>query len=228
MAAPQENPLEVYAKGTKAWFADEEEGWIQGTLKDKSVLPAGVKMVFSVDSRGKDIVFESPMNKLVASKFADLPPLKNPPMLEGIDDLSNLSYLHEPAVLHNIRLRYLQEQIYTYSGIVLIAMNPFQRLALYTPDIMREYSGKRRGELEPHLFAVAEEAYRTMIRDKKNQSIIVSGESGAGKTQSAKYIMRYFAIVDDLEKKTSPAAADGAGGTTEIEEAVLSTNPIME
>ncbi|KAI9357068.1 P-loop containing nucleoside triphosphate hydrolase protein [Zopfochytrium polystomum] len=224
-----ENPLEVYAKGCKAWFADEQEGWIQGTLKDKSVTAASVKLTFTIDSRGKDVVFESPMAKLVASKFADLPPLKNPPMLEGIDDLSNLSYLHEPAVLHNVRLRYLQEQIYTYSGIVLIAMNPFQRLALYSPDIMREYSGKRRGELEPHLFAVAEEAYRTMIKEKKNQSIIVSGESGAGKTQSAKYIMRYFAIVDDLEKKTtSSGPSGGGGGTTEIEEAVLSTNPIME
>ncbi|KAJ3327689.1 Myosin type-2 heavy chain 1 [Blyttiomyces sp. JEL0837] len=224
--ASSENPLEVFVKGTKAWFPDETEGWIQGTMKEKTVTETNVKLVFGVDSRGKDVVFESPMDKLVASKFADLPHLKNPPMLEGIDDLSNLSYLHEPAVLHNVRLRYLQEQIYTYSGIVLIAMNPFQRLALYSPDIMREYSGKRRGELEPHLFAVAEEAYRTMIREKKNQSIIVSGESGAGKTQSAKYIMRYFAIVDDLEKKTS--SNSGSGGTSEIEEAVLSTNPIME
>ncbi|KAI9312548.1 P-loop containing nucleoside triphosphate hydrolase protein [Zopfochytrium polystomum] len=223
------NPLEVYAKGTKAWFADEQEGWIQGTLKEKSVTAASVKLTFAIDNRAKDVVFEAPMDKLVATKFADLPPLKNPPMLEGIDDLSNLSHLHEPAVLHNVRLRYLQEQIYTYSGIVLIAMNPFQRLAIYTSDIMREYSGKRRGELEPHLFAVAEEAYRTMIKEKKNQSIIVSGESGAGKTQSAKYIMRYFAIVDDLVKKTtSSGPSGGSGGTTEIEEAVLSTNPIME
>ncbi|KAJ3407393.1 Myosin type-2 heavy chain 1, partial [Chytridiales sp. JEL 0842] len=230
-----ENPLEVYVKGTKAWFPDEQEGWIQGTMKEKAITADSVKLVFNVDSRNKDAIFESTMAKLVSSKFADLPPLKNPPMLEGIDDLANLSYLHEPAVLHNVRLRYMQEQIYTYSGIVLIAMNPFQRLPLYSPDIMREYSGKRRGELEPHLFAVAEEAYRNMIREKKNQSIIVSGESGAGKTQSAKYIMRYFAIVDDLEKKfqgssdqLNGGSGAGSSGTSEIEEAVLSTNPIME
>ncbi|KAJ3218341.1 Myosin type-2 heavy chain 1 [Dinochytrium kinnereticum] len=231
MATSTENPLEVYAKGTKAWFADEQEGWVTATLKEKSLTGDTVKMVFGLDARPKDVVFETSLTKLVQNKFADLPPLKNPPMLEGIDDLANLSYLHEPAVLHNVRLRYLQEQIYTYSGIVLIAMNPFQRLALYSPDIMREYSGKRRGELEPHLFAVAEEAYRTMIREGKNQSIIVSGESGAGKTQSAKYIMRYFATVDDLEKKTFnrvDSSAAGSGGTSEIEEAVLSTNPIME
>ncbi|KAJ3095982.1 Myosin type-2 heavy chain 1 [Phlyctochytrium planicorne] len=218
-------PISCLMQGTKAWFPDEQEGWITGTLKDKSVNDDKVQMVFTIETRGKDVTFDASLSKLVASKFQELPPLKNPPILEGIDDLANLSYLHEPAVLHNIRLRYQQEQIYTYSGIVLIAMNPFARLALYSQDIMREYSGKRRGDLEPHLFAVAEEAYRSMIRDKKNQSIIVSGESGAGKTQSAKYIMRYFAVVDALEKQDSKAAS---GGTSEIEEAVLSTNPIME
>jgi len=93
---------------------------------------------------------------------------------------------------------------------------------------MRAYSGKRRGELEPHLFAVAEEAYRNMLREKKNQSIIVSGESGAGKTQSAKYIMRYFASVDDLDQPFDGDADIDAGGMSEVEEAVLATNPIME
>ncbi|KAJ3357277.1 Myosin type-2 heavy chain 1 [Entophlyctis luteolus] len=233
------NPLEAYVKGTKAWFPDEEQGWTQGTLASSAVTDKSVKLSFTLDSGkviaaseeglggfndlpGQTATFESTMDKLTASKFADLPPLKNPPMLEGIDDLSNLSYLHEPAVLHNVRLRYSQEQIYTYSGIVLIAMNPFAKLDLYSPDIMREYSGKRRGELEPHLFAVAEEAYRALIRNGKNQSIIVSGESGAGKTVSAKFVMRYFAIVDDLDKKAAISK------TSEIEEAVLATNPILE
>ncbi|KAI8833690.1 P-loop containing nucleoside triphosphate hydrolase protein [Chytriomyces cf. hyalinus JEL632] len=222
MAASEASALEVYSKGTKAWFADDTEGWIQGTMKDSNITDKSVKLTFTLDS-GKDVTFESTLDKLKANKFSDLPPLKNPPMLEGIDDLSNLSHLHEPAVLHNVKIRYTDQQlIYTYSGIVLIAMNPFARLDLYSPDIMREYSGKRRGELEPHLFAVAEEAYRALIREKKNQSVIVSGESGAGKTVSAKFIMRYFAIVDDLDKKRKIA------GTSEIEEAVLATNPIME
>ncbi|ORY51880.1 hypothetical protein BCR33DRAFT_712079 [Rhizoclosmatium globosum] len=240
--ATLEAALAPFEKGTKAWFPDDLEGWVWAVLKDKTVTADTVKLTFepAVGSTAKkELVFQSTFATLQSSKFASLPPLKNPPMLEGIDDLSNLSYLHEPAVLHNIRLRYLQEQIYTYSGIVLIAMNPFQRLALYSSDIMREYSGKRRGELEPHLFAVAEEAYRTMIRDKKNQSIIVSGESGAGKTQSAKYIMRYFATVDNLEGNSNVngsirsgvegnAGDKASSGISEIEEAVLSTNPIME
>ncbi|TPX57088.1 hypothetical protein SpCBS45565_g08273 [Spizellomyces sp. 'palustris'] len=215
-----EKALEVYTRGTEAWFPDEQEGWIMGKLVSKSVEGDNVKMSFHIDANGKDVTYESTLPKLAANKFADLPPLQNPPALDGIDDLAMLSYLHEPAVLHNIRLRYAQENIYTYSGIVLIAMNPFAKVPIYGSDIMREYSGKRRDELEPHLFAVAEEAYRSMIEDKKNQSIIVSGESGAGKTQSARYIMRYFAIVESGNATTA--------GVSEVEQAVLATNPIME
>jgi myosin-5 len=70
----------------------------------------------------------------------------------------------------------MQRIIYTYSGIVLIAVNPFDRVSLYEPDIIQQYSGKRRGELEPHLFAIAEDAYRCMIREQSNQTIVVSGE----------------------------------------------------
>lgn len=120
----------------------------------------------------------------------------------------------------------MQHLIYTYSGIVLIAVNPFDRVSLYEPDIIQQYSGKRRGELEPHLFAIAEEAYRCMIREESNQTIVVSGESGAGKTVSAKFIMRYFATADDQEmadKKTKKSD----GSMTEVEEQILGINHIV-
>ncbi|KAI8921479.1 P-loop containing nucleoside triphosphate hydrolase protein [Entophlyctis helioformis] len=234
--ATDDKAIDIYDKGTRAWFPDDDLGWVMGSLTTKTVDAKGkLTMSFFVENRKKEVVFESTLEKLAANKYQDLPPLMNPPKLAGCDDLTNLSYLHEPGVLYNIQLRYAQEQIYTYSGIVLIAMNPFKRLNMYTPEIMREYSGKRRDELEPHLFAVAEQAYRNMIKERKNQSIIISGESGAGKTQSAKYIMRYFAIVDELNVSRVGSSQDisgvlgGQGGnTTEIEEAVLSTNPIME
>ncbi len=106
---------------------------------------------------------------------------------------------------------------------------------IYTPEIMRQYAGRPRHELEPHLFAIAEEAYRRMLREKINQSIIVSGESGAGKTQSAKYVMRYFAIVDEISVGGGGGGGGGGAGSaqdvnanTSVEDAVLSTNPIME
>ena len=108
-----------------------------------------------------------------------LPPLQNP---QQVDDLTHLPHLNEPSVLHAIKHRYLTEHlIYTYSGIVLVAINPFARLpGLYNNEVAMVYSGVRGGE--PHLFAVAEQAWRGIVDYGANQSIIVSGESGAGST----------------------------------------------
>ncbi|KNE68519.1 hypothetical protein AMAG_12690 [Allomyces macrogynus ATCC 38327] len=225
--------LALYSPGTSVWVPDDMDGWRAATVH-AVIRQSDLVTVKVVDDRGHDRSVTTALTK----STDDLPPLRNPPMLEGIEDLTNLSYLHEPAVLHNIRVRYAQHQIYTYSGIVLIAMNPFQKVALYTNDVVRAYSGKRRGELEPHLFAVAEDAFRGMVRDKKNQSIIVSGESGAGKTVSAKYIMRYFATADSgdgthadgADDFDATADLDDFNGATmsEVEQQVLATNPIME
>jgi myosin-5 len=95
-----------------------------------------------------------------------------------IDNPHCLQYLR--VVLHTIRNRYAQHSIYTYSGIVLIAMNPFQRITQYGPEIIQAYSGRRRGDLEPHLFAIAEDAYTAMRKEGVGQTIIVSGERYVG------------------------------------------------
>ncbi|KAM4706763.1 unconventional myosin-Vb-like [Discoglossus pictus] len=146
-----------------------------------------------------------------------MPLLRNPEVLIGENDLTELSYLHEAAVLNSLRVRFLQgNNIYTYCGIVLVAVNPYEQLPIYGEDVIAAYSGKCRGELDPHIFAVAEEAYTQMARDGRNQSIIISGESGAGKTMSAKYVVRYFASVG------------GACVDKNVEERVLASNPIME
>ncbi|KAG0019098.1 Myosin type-2 heavy chain 1 [Podila clonocystis] len=216
--------LETYVKGTKCWFTDDKEGWISAALTIKDVAADGKVTITFVDDNGKDHVFSSTLAKIQEANNTNLPPMRNPPLLEGTEDLTNLSYLNEPAVLSNIKTRYSHCNIYTYSGIVLIAANPFARVNLYTQDIIQAYSGRKRGELEPHLFAIAEDAYRCMIRDEKNQTIVVSGESGAGKTVSAKFIMRYFATADDSEKGKDAAKA----GMSETEEQILATNPIME
>uniref|UniRef100_A0A672YLF4 Methyl-CpG binding domain protein 3b n=1 Tax=Sphaeramia orbicularis TaxID=375764 RepID=A0A672YLF4_9TELE len=148
---------------------------------------------------------------------SDLPPLGNPDILEGENDLTALSFLHEPAVLHNLRIRFLDySSIYTYCGIVLVAINPYDQLPIYGEEVIDAYSGQDMADMEPHIFSVAEEAYRTMTREEKNQSIIISGESGSGKTVSAKFTMRYFAVVG------------GAAQQTSVEERVLASNPIME
>uniref|UniRef100_A0A663NDQ8 Myosin VB n=1 Tax=Athene cunicularia TaxID=194338 RepID=A0A663NDQ8_ATHCN len=147
----------------------------------------------------------------------ELPLLRNPDILVGENDLTALSYLHEPAVLHNLKVRFLESNhIYTYCGIVLVAINPYEHLPIYEDDVIYAYSGQNVGDMDPHIFAVAEEAYKQMARDEKNQSIIVSGESGAGKTVSAKYVMRFLATVG------------GSPSETNIEAKVLASSPIME
>ena len=152
----------------------------------------------------------------------------NPAVLEASDDLTNLSHLNEPAVLQAIKLRYAQKEIYTYSGIVLIATNPFTRVdSLYVPGMVQVYAGKNRASQAPHLFAIAEEAFTDMLRDGHNQTIVVSGESGAGKTVSAKYIMRYFATREPPDQP-GVRSRGRADTMSETEEQILATNPIME
>ncbi|XP_075300225.1 unconventional myosin-Vb-like [Opisthocomus hoazin] len=146
-----------------------------------------------------------------------LPPLCNPDCLSGADDLVALSYLHEPAVLHSLRRRFVEAKaIYTYCGIILVAINPYEPLPIYEEEVIYAYSGREMGDMDPHIFALAEEAYKQMVRFGKNQSLIISGESGAGKTVSAKYAMRYFTTVG------------GCLGDSSMEEKVLASSPVME
>ncbi|KAL6939745.1 Myosin type-2 heavy chain 1 [Hanseniaspora osmophila] len=205
------NTKTSYDVGTRCWYPNKEQGWIGGEITKNSFDQASGLFSLELKLENNEVVkietknLESVEANLNATTSTDspsketLPLLRNPPILESTEDLTSLSYLNEPAVLHAIKTRYAQLNIYTYSGIVLIATNPFDRVEqLYTQDMIQAYAGRRRGELEPHLFAIAEEAYRLMKTDYKNQTIVVSGESGAGKTVSAKYIMRYFASVEDI------------------------------
>ncbi|XP_078577048.1 unconventional myosin-Va-like isoform X7 [Branchiostoma floridae x Branchiostoma japonicum] len=202
---------ELYTKGAQVWVPHPELVW-QGAELTKDYKPGDKEMHLETEEEKETIV------KKVKSD-EDLPPLRNPDILVGQNDLTSLSYLHEPAVLYNLQVRFLQNNaIYTYCGIVLVAINPYEQLPLYGNEMVMAYTGQDMGQMDPHIYAVAEEAFRQMQRDEKNQSIIVSGESGAGKTVSAKYAMRYFATVggssDDMEAS--------------IEQRVLASNPIME
>lgn len=216
----------IFDVGTRAWQPDEKEGWVASEVEEKLVDGDKVKLIFRLEN-GETKTVETTLEALSSGNDARLPPLMNPAMLEASDDLTNLSHLNEPAVLQAIKLRYAQKEIYTYSGIVLIATNPFARVdSLYVPGMVQVYAGKQRSYGAPHLFAIAEEAFADMLRDQKNQTIVVSGESGAGKTVSAKYIMRYFAT---RESPDNPGKRKGrADAMSETEEQILATNPIME
>uniref|UniRef100_A0A8D0AEF7 Myosin VA n=1 Tax=Sander lucioperca TaxID=283035 RepID=A0A8D0AEF7_SANLU len=200
---------ELYVCRARVWIPDAEEVWKSAELtKDfkngdpslQLMLEDGTSIEHKLDPKTKN-----------------LPYLRNPDILVGENDLTALSYLHEPAVLHNLKVRFIDSKlIYTYCGIVLVAINPYETLGIYGTDIINAYSGQNMGDMDPHIFAVAEEAYKQMARDERNQSIIVSGESGAGKTVSAKYAMRYFATVS------------GSTSEANVEQKVLASNPIME
>uniref|UniRef100_A0A672JLA9 Unconventional myosin-Va n=1 Tax=Salarias fasciatus TaxID=181472 RepID=A0A672JLA9_SALFA len=212
----------------RVWIPDAEEVWKSAELtKDykggdaslQLMLEDGkVRMMMAGRGLGLSLFMLYPrlFHKL-DPKTKNLPYLRNPDILVGENDLTALSYLHEPAVLHNLKVRFMDSKlIYTYCGIVLVAINPYETLPIYGTDIISAYSGQNMGDMDPHIFAVAEEAYKQMARDERNQSIIVSGESGAGKTVSAKYAMRYFATVS------------GSASEANVEEKVLASNPIME
>ncbi|KAM7498760.1 hypothetical protein LguiA_023174 [Lonicera macranthoides] len=117
----------------------------------------------------------------------------NPDILEGVEDLIQLSYLNEPSVLHNLQYRYSRDKIYSKAGPVLIAVNPFKDVKLSGNDVVTAYRQKLLDS--PHVFAIADSAYTQMMRENVNQSIIISGESGAGKTETAKLSMQYLAAI---------------------------------
>ncbi|AQK97825.1 Myosin family protein with Dil domain, partial [Zea mays] len=133
--------------------------------------------------------------------------------------MTRLSYLHEPGVLDNLAVRYAKNIIYTYTGNILIAINPFQRLpSLVDALTMEKYKGANLGDLDPHVFAIADAAYRQMINEGKSNSVLVSGESGAGKTETTKLLMRYLAFL---------GGRSGTGERT-VEQQVLESNPVLE
>lgn len=114
---------------------------------------------------------------------------------EGLDDMIALYDLHEGSLIHNLQLRFAEDSIYTYTGSILVSMNPYQSVPIYTPAIVEEYRGARLGELPPHVFAIADAAYRNVRATQRMQSILISGESGAGKSEATKLILSYLATV---------------------------------
>ncbi|XWS36516.1 hypothetical protein CRYUN_Cryun20dG0091400 [Craigia yunnanensis] len=190
--------------GSVVWVEDSDIAWIDGEV---------------VEVNGEDIKVLCTSGKTVLVKTSNVYPkdAEAPPC--GVDDMTKLAYLHEPGVLQNLKSRYDMNEIYTYTGNILIAVNPFRKLPhLYDSHMMAQYKGAAFGELSPHPFAVADAAYRLMINEGISQSILVSGESGAGKTESTKLLMRYLAYMGGR------AAAEGRT----VEQQVLESNPVLE
>ncbi|XP_048201605.1 unconventional myosin-VIIb [Perognathus longimembris pacificus] len=140
--------------------------------------------------------------------------LMHPNSVQGVDDMIRLGDLNEAGMVHNLFIRYQQNNIYTYTGSILVAVNPFQMLPLYTTEQVQLYYGRHVGELPPHVFAISNSCYFNMKKNKRDQCCVISGESGAGKTETTKLILQFLAIV--------------SGQHSWIEQQVLEANPILE
>ncbi|XP_073034125.1 LOW QUALITY PROTEIN: myosin-17-like [Primulina eburnea] len=190
--------------GSHVWVEDPVLAWIDGE-------------VHKID--GRDVHVQTTNGKKIVTNISKVFPKDTEASPGGVDDMTKLSYLHEPGVLQNLAARYELNEIYTYTGNILIAINPFQRLPhLYDTHMMEQYKGAALGELSPHVFAIADVSYRAMINDGKSNSILVSGESGAGKTETTKMLMRYLAHL---------GGRSGVEGRT-VEQQVLESNPVLE
>jgi myosin heavy chain 6/7 len=144
----------------------------------------------------------------------------NPPKFDCSDDMAGLTYLNDACVLWNSVVRYKNQLIYTYSGLFCIAINPYIRFPIYTQRAMEIYMGLRRSECPPHIFGVAEQQYQGMMNNGKNQSILITGESGAGKTENTKKVISYFASIGATGKKKE--------GEVGLEDKIVQTNPVLE
>uniref|UniRef100_A0A4W5K8M5 Myosin-7B n=1 Tax=Hucho hucho TaxID=62062 RepID=A0A4W5K8M5_9TELE len=151
----------------------------------------------------------------------------NPPKFDMIEDMAMMTYLNEATVLYNLKERYAAWMIYTYSGLFCATVNPYKWLPVYDEEVVNAYRGKKRMEAPPHIFSVSDRAYQFMLTDRENQSILITGESGAGKTVNTKRVIQYFATiaVSGGERKR---AADPGKMQGSLEDQIIAANPLLE
>ncbi|KAM4822687.1 myosin-2 [Urocitellus parryii] len=196
---------------TSVFVAEPKESFVKGTIQSREAGKVTVKTDAGATLTVKDDqVF--PMN---------------PPKFDKIEDMAMMTHLHEPAVLYNLKERYAAWMIYTYSGLFCVTVNPYKWLPVYNPEVVTAYRGKKRQEAPPHIFSISDNAYQFMLTDRENQSILITGESGAGKTVNTKRVIQYFATIAVTgEKKKEEATSGKMQGT--LEDQIISANPLLE
>ncbi|XP_043470810.1 myosin heavy chain, muscle isoform X8 [Leptopilina heterotoma] len=190
------------------WVPDEKEGYLLGEIKA---------------TKGELVSVTLPGGEFRNFKKDQLSQV-NPPKFEKSEDLAHLTYLNEASVLHNLKQRYYSKMIYTYSGLFCVAINPYKRFPVYTGRCAKMYRGKRRSEVPPHIFAISDGAYVNMLTNSENQSMLITGESGAGKTENTKKVIAYFATVGASTKKADESTQKKGS----LEDQVVQTNPVLE
>ncbi|KAK5850116.1 hypothetical protein PBY51_014393 [Eleginops maclovinus] len=172
---------------------------------------------------GNKVTVETEFGKTVVHKEEDINP-QNPPKFDKIEDMAMFTFLHEPAVLFNLKERYAAWMIYTYSGLFCVTVNPYKWLPVYDQQVVNAYRGKKRSEAPPHIYSISDNAYQYMLSDRENQSVLITGESGAGKTVNTKRVIQYFASIAAVAGKKD--AAQEKKGT--LEDQIIQANPALE
>uniref|UniRef100_A0A8C1J1F9 Myosin, heavy chain 10, non-muscle n=1 Tax=Cyprinus carpio TaxID=7962 RepID=A0A8C1J1F9_CYPCA len=175
------------------------------------------------EERGDEVLVELAENGKKALVNKDDIQKMNPPKFSKVEDMAELTCLNEASVLHNLKDRYYSGLIYTYSGLFCVVINPYKNLPIYSENIIEMYRGKKRHEMPPHIYAISESAYRCMLQDREDQSILCTGESGAGKTENTKKVIQYLAHVASSHKGRKDHNIPG-----ELERQLLQANPILE
>ena len=204
-----------YDVGSYVWITDDKERF----------LPAQVKQSFAPGEAASVLTDDGEKVSLTPAQSA-LTTVCNPEAMNAsIEDLINISDLNEMAILHMLRIRFRQDKIYTNISSILVSVNPFKQLPLYTPEMLDKYRNGTRN-LPPHVFASAYSSYHNMLSDSADQSVVISGESGAGKSEATKLILQF--LTDVSSRQGSQSSGDAAQKKTTLEQQILAANPILE
>ncbi|XP_019957073.2 myosin heavy chain, fast skeletal muscle-like [Paralichthys olivaceus] len=178
-----------------------------------------------VKKEGGKATVETQGGKTLTVKDDDIFPM-NPPKFDKIEDMAMMTHLSEPSVLYNLKERYAAWMIYTYSGLFCVTVNPYKWLPVYDSVVVAGYRGKKRIEAPPHIFSISDNAYQFMLQDRENQSILITGESGAGKTVNTKRVIQYFATIAVAGGKKAEHTSGKMQGS--LEDQIIAANPLLE
>ncbi|XP_074511925.1 myosin heavy chain, fast skeletal muscle-like [Sebastes fasciatus] len=195
---------------TACFVPDAKELYIKGLIQSKE---------------GGQVTVKTEADETVTVKEEDCHPM-NPPKYDKIEDMAMMTHLNEPSVLFNLKDRYAVWMIYTYSGLFCVTVNPYKWLPVYDPKVVAAYRGKKRMEAPPHIFSVSDNAYQNMLTDRENQSVLITGESGAGKTVNTKRVIQYFATIAVAGGDKKEQSSSKIQGT--LEDQIISANPLLE
>ncbi|KAB1266379.1 Myosin-1 [Camelus dromedarius] len=193
---------------TSVFVAEPKESFVKGTIQSRE---------------GGKVTVKTEGGATLTVKDDQVYPM-NPPKFDKIEDMAMMTHLHEPGVLYNLKERYATHLI---SCLFCVTVNPYKWLPVYNAEVVAAYRGKKRQEAPPHIFSISDNAYQFMLTDRENQSILITGESGAGKTVNTKRVIQYFATIAVTGEKRKEEPTSGKMQGT-LEDQIISANPLLE